>query len=583
MSGKKQKKYIANRQKSANSQKKSPSPVKSERSDTTVYATVPYQPRTDRNKSTSSKKSLPSSPLFDKDNLMEIFARVFLLAIVFIFPLAMGAKKYGDITHYKNSVFYVLAALGLSSVIVAMIVKVISTPADKFKVELPKFNLSDYAVLLYWGFLLISTLLSPYKEIAFNGQGVRNDGFIIQSFYVAVYFLISHLLRLRKYDLNVYCFGGTIVSLLVMFHFFGVDLLNTGFSKPNWESGLLFMGPMGNINLTSYFVTVALVLAAGIYITRQQLSFDRYGAITLSCFAVMLWAELNLNTDAGIVALGVVLLAAMPLMLLSMERVGRYLAVVSTALGVTAFNRLIVETLILEEDFGMTGWLMIIGAILSAVLSAFICCKLNDSRIEAIKQKLDNALTRRRLLIASVTVDALAVLGVLIASFIAAGSKKSGVLYEFGQILYHGNFSDKFGHNRMFTWKRTLKLVGRNPVFGSGPDTFCTVFNEAYGEESKEFFGGRNLDKAHNEYLQLLICSGVTGLGAFLAFIGGLIAKAYRRATDNPLAACCGAAVIAYSVHAFFGYSLPINSPLMWVMFGLTGASLRVKPEKSAL
>jgi hypothetical protein len=33
--------------------------------------------------------------------------------------------------------------------------------------------------------------------------------------------------------------------------------------------------------------------------------------------------------------------------------------------------------------------------------------------------------------------------------------------------------------------------------------------------------------------------------------------------------------VTAYAVHAFFGYSLPINSPLMWVLFGITGAAMR--------
>ena len=438
-----------------------------------------------------SRKSPPPSPLFDKTNPMELLARVFLLSMVFVFPLAIGPQKYGNITHYKNSVFYVLAALGLCSVIVAMIIKVISTPTERFKVELPKFNVPDYAVLIYWGFLFISTLLSPYKEVAFNGQGVRNDGFIIQSFYVAVYFLISHLLKLRKFDLNVYCCGATIVAGLVMFHFFGVDLLSTGFSKPNWESGLLFMGPMGNINLTSYFVTAALVLASGIYITEQQLPFDRNGAVTLSCVALMLWAELNLNTDAGIVALGVVLL-----------------------------------TWILEGKFGTTGWLLVAAAILFGAAAVFIGCDFASDSVGRCKEKIDLALSRRRLLIGSLVIDGLAVVGIFVASFFAAKSQKSGVLYEFGQMVYHGNFSDKFGHNRMFTWKRTLKLVGNKPVFGSGPDSFCTVFNEVYGEESKKFFGGRNLDKAHNEFLQLLICSGFTGLGAFLAFIGSLITKA---------------------------------------------------------
>ena len=584
MSGKKKKKYIRTQNgaavKYSHEEKAEPkaASLAKEKSASPQTANVKKAPT--HPTASKTRKTPPPSPLFDKNNLMETFARVFLLAMVFVFPLAMGPQKYANITHYKNSVFYVLAALGLCSVIVAMIMKVISTPADRFKVELPKFNLPDIAVLLYWGFLFISTLLSPYKDVAFNGQGVRNDGLIIQSFYVAVYFLISHLLKLRKFDLNVYCFGATIVAGLVMFHFFGIDLLNTGFSKPNWESGLLFMGPMGNINLTSYFVTVALVLAAGLYITEHTFSFDRYGAVTLCCFAVMLWAELNLNTDAGIVALGVVLLAAMPLMLNSLRRLGRYLAVLALALGVITFNRLVVKTWILEGEFGKTGWLMVLAAIVFGAAAVFIGCDFVSGSVGKMKQKLDAALSPHRLLIASLVIDGLAVIGLFVASFFAAKSKKSGVLYEFGQIVYHGNFSDKFGHNRMFTWKRTIRLVGKKPVFGSGPDTFCTVFNEVYGEESKKFFGGRNLDKAHNEYLQLLICSGFTGLGAFLAFIGSLITRAFQRASDNPLLACCGAAVIAYAVHAFFGYSLPINTPLMWVLLGLTGAAVRMESEK---
>ena len=568
MSGKKNKKYIGIQNKH---------PSQGGQSSTAVHQNHSGNQRT-------QKKALPPSPLFDRNNLMEIFARVFLLAMVFLFPLAMGPEKYANITHYKNSVFYVLAALGLCSVIVAMIVRVLSTPSDQFSVELPKFNLPDMAVLLYWGFLFLSALLSPYKDVAFNGQGVRNDGLIIQSFYVAVYFLISHLLKLRRFDLNVYCFGATAVAGLVMIHFFGIDILGTGFSDPNWKSGLLFMGPMGNINLTSYFVTAALVLAAGIFVTGQQLKSDRNGIIILCCFALMLWAELNLNTDAGIVALGVVLLAALPLMIISFDRLGRYLAVLSAASGVIAFNRLVVRTWILEEEFGATGFLLIAAAVLLGVLSAFICCDFSpvlnpavNSAVNNTKEKLNLALSRPRLLIASLFVNGLAVLGLLIASFFAAKNGKSGVLYEFGQILYHDNFNDKFGHNRMFTWKRTLKLAGKKPLFGSGPDTFCTVFNEVYGEESKKFFGGRNLDKAHNEYLQLLICSGVTGLGAFLVFIGSLVVNAFRRATDNPLLVCCGAAVMAYAVHAFFGYSLPINTPLMWVLLGLTGAAVRVE------
>ena len=60
-----------------------------------------------------------------------------------------------------------------------------------------------------------------------------------------------------------------------------------------------------------------------------------------------------------------------------------------------------------------------------------------------------------------------------------------------------------------------------------------------------------------------------------LLYSGYKAVRAYRRAAGNPLLVCCVLGVVAYAVHAFFGYSLPINSPLMWVLFGLTGAAIR--------
>lgn len=517
-----------------------------------------------------NKRKQPISPL--STNLYEIFARVFLIAMAVVFPLLMGAEKYGNITHFKNMTYYVIAALAFSAIIITLIIKLIKTPTDNFKLELPKFNAVDIAVLLYWIFLVISALLSDYKAVSLFGQGVRNDGLIIQTFYVATYFVISRLIQLRKFDLNIYCYGATIVSILVMLHYFGFDILDTGFAEPNWESKYpQFMGPMGNINLSSYFVTVALILAAAIYITEQHCDwdgFDKNGVIILSCFCLMLWAELNLNTDAGIVAMGVAVLVSLPLMLTSFKRLGRMLTVFAAACGVVIFNKWIIGVGILDEKFGKIEWLFVYAGIICLVLSVLIntdIIKFNPSR--------------KIMLISSLAVDGTILLGTLTAAFVAAKTASSGVLYELGQMMFCGNFDDKFGTKRIFTWKRTVKLTGKHPIFGSGPDTFCNVFKEAYGDESDKFFNGQNLDKAHNEYLQLLICSGITGLGTFLAFIGGMIVRAFKRAADNPMLVCCAMGVVGYAVHAFFGYSLPINSPLMWVLFGITGAAIRSESE----
>lgn len=546
MSGKKQKKYISKR--AATSSK-----VKSGAAELS-----------------KKKHTKPSASPFNA-NIYEIFARCFLIVMAVVFPLVMGQEKYGNITHFKNMAFYVIAAIAFCAIIITMIIKMILTPENEIRFEWISFTVADIAVALYWLFLLISALSSDYLEISFLGYGVRNDGFIIQTFYVATYFVLSRLIRLCKFDLNIYCYGATIVSVLVILHYFGFDFLDTGFDEPNWESGLLFLGPMGNINLTSYFVTVSLILAAAIYITEQHCDwdgFDKNGAIILCCFGMMLWAELNLNTDAGIVAIGVALLVSLPLTLISFRRLGRMLTVLAVACGVVVFNHFLINMLILKENFGMFGCIFLAAGIICLVLAVLI-------NIEMIRFNP----SRKTMLISGLAVDGAAIAGAVIAAFVAAKTQTSGVLYEFGQMIFYGNFNDKFGSKRIFTWKRTIKLAGKHPVFGSGPDTFCNVFNEVYGDEASEFFGGKNLDKAHNEYLQLLICSGITGLGSFLAFIGSMVVQAFKRATDNPMLVCCAMGVVGYAVHAFFGYSLPINSPLMWVLFGITGAAMRMNEE----
>ena len=166
MSGKKKKKYIRTQNSAAQRNARSTDNRKADANHAGTAKTVTNNAvltKTDTKKPVAasrkpspkknapSRKAAPPSPLFDKSNLMEVFARVFLLTMVFIFPIAIGPEKYGNITHYKNSVFYVLAALALCSVIVAMIVKVITTPADQFSVALPKFNLPDMQAVLGLG------------------------------------------------------------------------------------------------------------------------------------------------------------------------------------------------------------------------------------------------------------------------------------------------------------------------------------------------------------------------------------------------------------------------------------------------
>ena len=117
-------------------------------------------------------------------------------------------------------------------------------------------------------------------------------------------------------------------------------------------------------------------------------------------------------------------------------------------------------------------------------------------------------------------------------------------------------------------------------LIGSGPDTFVDRF-ETFKEESVSQFN-QYYDKAHNEYLQILICQGILGLVAYLAFLGAVLLKAIKPAFEHPLLLACLLACVSYLVLAFFSISLPISAPALWILLGIAAMLSRGQGDTAA-
>ena len=60
-----------------------------------------------------------------------------------------------------------------------------------------------------------------------------------------------------------------------------------------------------------------------------------------------------------------------------------------------------------------------------------------------------------------------------------------------------------------------------------------------------------------------------------MMFFGALLYCCFRKADKTRWAPAFGVAVLSYMAHAFFGYQLPIQSPVMWMMIGSAAAYAR--------
>ena len=581
--------------------------------------------------------------------LLDRMATIYFALTVVVLPMFMWRDKYTAITAAKSNFFRISSTMMIIGVIILLAGMFIYAAPDSWQKKADERRtlrqlirdepivIADAAIIVYWVLMFFSCILSDDVHTAFYGLQPRNNGFFYQTLYVAAYFIISRGMKPTQSKALLFVWGGALLGVATILHYFGLDLydvvhyssqnssgewvdktLSSSYAGPFWNStSYRFLGPVGNVNLGSYILSVALVLAAGFFITGVQPGFykwqsaqsgkkgsksgfvrcaDKLGISLLLCFAVILYAELNINTDAGLVALAAAVVAIPIVLCGSLERLSRALVILTISAGVAGLD-VIVDSSLNKESIGTTGKALILMAVLlAAVTAAFMLLKKKDA--------VRRAATTKRLRAVLSCLVLLAVAGGIALSLVitqpddtAAGAlsgatvvlqrvdlreKSDTIIHELGQIL-RGNLDDSFGHNRLFTWKRTLSLIKYNPLLGIGPDNFKQFFARYYHAEAVEMFpsSNGNLDKAHNEFLDVLISNGLLGFTAYMVFFAALLWCCFRKADRTMFAPVFGVAVFSYMAHAFFGYQLPIQSPVMWVMIGMAAACARSAGAKA--
>lgn len=129
------------------------------------------------------------------------------------------------------------------------------------------------------------------------------------------------------------------------------------------------------------------------------------------------------------------------------------------------------------------------------------------------------------------------------------------------------------GSERIFIWARSMNYIFDRPILGSGPDTFDKVFHMS-NEEAEYHFGSKNIyvDKAHNEYLQILITLGFPALISYFWFLYILFKNTLFKEIDNNnimLISLIFPGIFAYLIQAFFNISVVSVAPVYWSLLGI--------------
>jgi len=130
------------------------------------------------------------------------------------------------------------------------------------------------------------------------------------------------------------------------------------------------------------------------------------------------------------------------------------------------------------------------------------------------------------------------------------------------------------GSGRGYIWSRTVPLLKGRILIGSGADTFLAVFPQ--DDYAGKYTSGTPLnivfDKPHSIYLNMAVGTGVLSLVAFLAMVGIILRKAFRRSDDNKYIKVIAAGIVGFLVAGIFNDSSVCTMPMFYGLLGTVAA-----------
>lgn len=524
-----------------------------------------------KKKKSPTKPNQASKPPVDTISLqspMQYIMRGFVLAMFTFFPLNMSDNW--ALINTKMRTLYLLLVVVLASALFVLFYQF--TQGRKLRIDfhglLKRIRPYEYAIFAYWIIMLVSALLSPYPEDVWKGASERPEGFFLQSLYLLVFLLVGRFYRPRMQDMLVLCIGCAVICSYGIFQYYGLDFFNIS-ADNSYGPGMTLVTTMSNKNVASTYFTLAFCVGYVCFVQKSARWHWAFFPATLIVFYMLVLGDTE-SGYVGVLAAGALSLAFVVRDRQSAARLCLLLASCFALLWVHGAVYRLLRANGMFSQFGpsiVDGFLSVLpfAAIFFAVLAAgFWFLKVPAPKLSARAWRLGWP-------------AALVLLVAILYFSLPAIAEASGIrsLQELVSIL-QGEASDSFMSGRVFAWRRTVTLIPEHLWLGTGPDTFAKTFLPFY-EESLAFMRVW-FDKAHNEYLQLLIDVGVLGLTAMLAVYFTTFWQARKRYTTDTLTLATGVAMLCFMVQAFFNFSTPIAHPIVWTMWGVFAAAGQGNP-----
>ena len=121
--------------------------------------------------------------------------------------------------------------------------------------------------------------------------------------------------------------------------------------------------------------------------------------------------------------------------------------------------------------------------------------------------------------------------------------------------------------SRIDLWRDALRMFPHFPLLGSGLDTFGSAYPNYQTLSRYHWYG-----EAHDEYLQVLLDTGIVGALLMAVLLWTLLRAALRAARESPLDGGMLGALLACCFHNLvdFNWQIPANAATFAAIAGLS-------------
>lgn len=508
--------------------------------------------------------------------LLDLMLSIYLIMIVVVLPFYYQ-EGFLHIGTDKATVFRQINLTGAWFILPIMALYLLLCKLEK-KVIARKLSITDKFVAIYGVALLLSYICSDYQEKALWGADGWFMGLFTQLCLIGIYFLVS---RCWKGGCWLPVLFGAVSAVV-----FGLGYLNRFgvFPMDMKVENVQFISTIGNINwYCGYLVSV---FFGGYYFLWQS---DKWGAKKPRWQKAFLWLYVAIGfatlvtqgSLSGLVTLAVIFVVTFCLSAKSNEKMllfGQEVLLFSLACLCTFIIRQGLQKQITYKDELVELLTASSLPILMAVVSfLFVLWMRWCKKKGCYPVKLFGGLAKG--LVVAIGVALCVVVVMIITNTIAPGS--IGVWSESPFFT----FSPTWGSNRATTWKAGLRCFGEqdwlHKLVGVGPDCMAAYLHQDGSEGLQQMvsalFGSFALTNAHNEWITVLVNTGILGVIGFVGMIVSAIVRYLKQGLkfDKVLLGACGFCLLAYTINNMFSFQQSVSAATIFVILGIGEAQVR--------